>query len=85
MRKSLVAVAALTTVASGCGEYNFTPVPTCKANEFLTGDGKALKCVEVKVENPTPMVQDMAMPPPAAHGPGDDGPATADQGPELSQ
>ncbi len=37
----VVAVAAL-----GCGEYNFTPIPTCSQSQVLTGDGKNLKCVE---------------------------------------
>lgn len=37
----------LIAFAAGCGEYNFTPIPKCAANQALTGDGNALKCVDV--------------------------------------
>jgi hypothetical protein len=43
--KTRAATLVLVAVA-GCGEYNFTPIPTCTGSQVLTGDGKNLKCVE---------------------------------------
>lgn len=37
----------LIAFAAGCGEYNFTPIPKCAQGQALTGDGNALKCVDV--------------------------------------